>query len=314
MENLKNIDLAKFERKIKFNDITNIGQELKFQREFYNFMNPTQKLVLKSENEKTSFNLGKKLAEFIQVSTNSKIPVNLNNVPNGLSYDVLSNIEKNNINDNDGHNSVYSLNIYYDKIYYLFKLYGFIKEDYNIFILLNKYGLIAPNRKKDNINNLINKSNEIHKETNKNLIFNLKSGGILVQKKDIEYLLTNESNYIFLLNKDYYEFLLKPFNESMIVIQFKDFKKLLKSKFSLLKDIERKCLSLYLGHSTSFIDDILYNRSNEITLYTLEEILVYFELDKTDLFFFVQNRLNKYTQFNNKKVVIHRQKDIKKFN
>lgn len=100
----------------------------------------------------------------------------------------------------------------------------------------------------------------------------------------------------------------------MIVIQFKDFKKLLKSKFSLLKDIERKCLSLYLGHSTSFIDDILYNRSNEITLYTLEEILVYFELDKTDLFFFVQNRLNKYTQFNNKKVVIHRQKDIKKFN
>ncbi len=314
MENLKNIDLAKFEKKIKFNDITNIGQELKFQREFYNFMNPTQKLVLKSENEKTSFNLGKKLAEFIQVSTNSKIPVNLNNVPNGLSYDVLSNIEKNNINGNDGHNSVYSLNIYYDKIYYLFKLYGFIKEDYDIFSLLNKYGLIAPNRKKDNINNLINKSNEIHKETNKNLIFNLKSGGILVQKKDIEYLLTNESNYTFLLNKDYYEFLLNPFNESMIVIQFKDFKKLLKSKFSLLKDIERKCLSLYLGHSTSFIDDILYNRSNEITLYTLEEILVYFELEKTDLFFFVQNRLNKYTQFNNKKVVIHRQKDIKKFN
>ena len=31
MENLKNIDLAKFEKKIKFNDITNIGQELKFQ-------------------------------------------------------------------------------------------------------------------------------------------------------------------------------------------------------------------------------------------------------------------------------------------
>lgn len=317
MENFNNIDVSKFEKKIarsNINNISNIGQELKFQREFYNFLNPSQKLVLKSENEETSYNLGKEIAKFIEKLTGEKIQVNNKNVPTGLSYDVLNNIEKNNIIDNNGHKPVYSLDIYYDKIFYMFKLYGFIKEDYDIFSLLNIYGICPTASKRDSINEIIDKCNKNYSETLKNSSFNIATGGIFAFPEDIRYLIENDSNFTFLYNNEDYNFLLEHIDKPFAVIKFKDFRKIVISKFSKLSNIERKCLSLFLGQNTSFIDDILHYKTNVITLYTLEKILNYLELKHTDLYYLMKKRKEKNSQFNIKEVSIPKLPKQKLFN
>ncbi|MBQ8234887.1 MAG: helix-turn-helix transcriptional regulator [Bacilli bacterium] len=309
---MKNIDIIKFEKIINnrnLNNISNIGEELHFQRELYNHLNSTKKFVIKSENENTSFNLGKELAKCIENLTGKEIPVNDKGMPVGFSDEVLNNIEKNNINN--GRKPVYSLDIYYDKIYYMFKLYGFIKEDYDIINLLNKYGIKPSNDNKQNqMNEIIKDCNS--KYTN-NIAFNLQSCSIFALSNDINYLLENDSIYTFLYDKEKYKLLLTITDKPFTVIQFEELKKIMKSKFATLSNIEKKCLSLYMEQSSSFIDDILNHKIKYITLHTLERICDYLDLKDTDIYYIMKKRKENNLKFNIREIAIYKFPKLKYF-
>ena len=66
----------------------------------------------------------------------------------------------------------------------------------------------------------------------------------------------------------------------------------IKKEYKKLSLLERKTKSLDLHKPSSFIDDLLNNNVERITLETLINILEDLDLTKTDIYFFAEKRLN----------------------
>lgn len=274
-------------------EIHNIGDELKFQREYYNYINKSKKLVLKNANEHSSFYLGLKLAEKFSELTGIEILLSdKSNLAKGLSYEVLSNIEKNNyLKKKDtikNKKNVYNLNIYYEKMYYMFKLYGFISDDYYIFELLKRNHInINNDNMKIRIKSIKENCQVSHKNDSNGTFYNVE---VLIN--EIEELLNNK-NIMFLNTKEYYKDIIKYKNikDTMVVISFIQLHKNVKNEFKKLFPLQRYCISLYLGRETTFIDTIINDKISFCSYETTSKLLQLLELDNTDFYYFIQKRI-----------------------
>lgn len=127
----------------KLEKIESIGNELRFQRDYYNFKNPNNKLIIRADTSKRSLFLGTVLQEFL---TNNFEYMNFQKQTNRENYgeygtgeDILYAIEHGKLKTpRQKRNEIYNPNAYYLRMYSLFKIYGFL-DDYNIVMLLHKY-------------------------------------------------------------------------------------------------------------------------------------------------------------------------------
>ena len=65
------------------------------------------------------------------------------------------------------------------------------------------------------------------------------------------------------------------------------------NKFELLSTYEKRCKSLDFGKETYFIDDIIDNKIEFIEFETVKKILEYLGLKKSDMYYFIQKRIDK---------------------
>lgn len=73
-------------------------------------------------------------------------------------------------------------------------------------------------------------------------------------------------------------------------LNFSKIRKKLKEEYNKLNIIERKTKSLDLHKPTNFLDDLLNDKIEYITLETLLYILEDLHLEKTDIYFFAKKR------------------------
>lgn len=258
----------------KVTEINTIGDELRFQRDYYNFKHSSSKLIprIATRGTKSKF-LGKVLENFLDTNFEyMKVPKKAdreNYGEYGTGEDLLYAIEHNRLKS--GRNKKqekYNPNAYYLRMYSLFKIYGFL-DDYEIIMLLDRYN-IEPRFEKteEELYRLKKKCFNEYKENPNKKAFNMKLAYISTSYYINEEIL-EKSNEINFISDEYQELLDLVKNKKGRNWIFRTFKKQLLNYFKDLTKIERKCLSLDLGKETSFIDDILQNKIYYITYDTL---------------------------------------------
>lgn len=297
----------KVEDYITVKKVNTISEELIFQREYYNFKCEDEEDTLEIKNyydDRTGLALGEEIALLIENKNEIVIERNKDtNVPKKLSKEVFKQIEEPKIvkdKYNQKRNEVKTLNNYYSIMYYMFKLYGFL-DDYEIFQLLNKYNIKPKNEKmKKQVEKLKEICNEEYQEKKP---FRLGYYNIVFNKEYVinfcnEY---NAEKYL-LLGQDNIE---KYENGGNPSLKLDKIRNIIKEKYSLLNDIERKTKSLDLHKPTSFLDEILNDKIDLITYDTMMNILEDLELVNTDLYYFLNKETMKKddTPKGNKRIV-----------
>lgn len=283
----------------KLTEIKNIGDELRFQREYYNFKNSPNKLTPKIYKGRNSKYLGEVLKEFLcnnfEYMNEQEQYYDENKGEYGANETMLYDIEHNRIRASKEKDcGKYNIDSYYLRIYSLFKIYGFL-DDYEIIMLLDKYN-INPSFKQSEIEIKTIKEKCFNDYSNnpKKSSFSLRF--CMLNNRHIEQELKNKYKDLkHICFKEYDE---KILNGTFTSICFRNLKAILLEKFNKLTDIEKKYTSLELGKETNFIDDFL-KRNNEhnakdkiyITLETLSRIINYLELNNTDLEFIVNKKM-----------------------
>ena len=297
----------KVEDYITVKKVNTISEELIFQREYYNFKCEDEEDTLEIKNyydDRTGLALGEEIALLIENKNEIVIERNKDtNVPKKLSKEVFKQIEEPKIvkdKYNQKRNEVKTLNNYYSIMYYMFKLYGFL-DDYEIFQLLNKYNIKPKNEKMEK---QVEKLKEIcNEEYQEKKPFRLGYYNIVFNKEYVinfcnEY---NAEKYL-LLGQDNIE---KYENGGNPSLKLDKIRNIIKEKYSLLNDIERKTKSLDLHKPTSFLDEILNDKIDLITYDTMMNILEDLELVNTDLYYFLNKETMKKddTPKGNKRIV-----------
>lgn len=286
----------KLENYITVKEVNSISDELRFQREYYNFKCEDKKDELKisySLKENNGKVLGDEIALLIEDITGNEIERDKKtNIPKNLSESVFKNIEKPKISNNKykrlDNKEVRGLNTYYLIMYYMFKLYGFL-EDYDIFELLNKYGIEPKtDEMKEQAEILKTKCNEKYKNKRP---FDLGYYNIVFRREDvIDFCREYEETKYKLLGQDNIERYRKCYNNSLKLSKIRN---IIIDEYIKLNDIERKTKSLDIGKPTNFIDELLKGDANIMTNDTMMKILEDLKLTNTDLYYLLDKEVRR---------------------
>lgn len=290
----------------KLTEIKNIGDELRFQREYYNFKNSSKKITPKIYKGRNSIYLGDKLKEFLNENfeyMQEERYDDENKGEYGANETMLYDIEHNRIRASKEKDcGKYNIDSYYLRIYSLFKIYGFI-DDYEIIMLLYKYGINPKfNQSKIEINKIKERCFNEYKENPKKACF------------DFEYWNVNFAPILFKENIQKFDELSITNPKTIEIIKsgrrhiaFSKLKKIVIQTFTELSSIERKCLSLELGKETNFIENLLKRNIKYITLETLQRIIDNIkELKNTDFEYIIKRKSEKHKIFINKEKIYNR--------
>lgn len=269
----------------KVTEINNIGDELRFQREYYNFKNPSKKLIIRKTigvNEKTGEHKSEFLGDVLQNFLDNnfeymKIPKKTdreNYGEYGTGEDILYAIEHNKLKSNkEKNNEKYNSNAYYLRMYSLFKIYGFC-DDEQILYLLEKYN-IKPRFEKTRIE--VDKI----KENIKSQFFELEFASISISFDEFEEINKNKSNFID-----------TPFRVTESRLYTTNIKKVMIERLKKYDTpLERKCLSLEIGEETEFLDNMIENKIKFVRCKTLLKLLKYLDLENTVTNYILKKRM-----------------------
>ena len=297
---MKNLD-----EELKSIKIQYIGDELRFQRLYYNCTHDKQ-IELGDCNAKGNYRvLGVEVAEYMY---KNKIVRKENN--NGISDKVLKTIEGNNyiIYDDtckNNNSSVQDPSTHYFEIYCMFKIYGYL-DDYDIFKLFEKYNVLGEIELLRKDNGLLPAKKEVllkkiekykkscnleYKENDEKIPIDLLNPQIIINPyKMLEFLQEILKCKNILSNKKIFENMLSHSNHSPNMIYFKSFRNIMLEKFNCLSDFQRKCVSLDIGKPTNFIEDVLNSNEIYVTLETILKILEYLNLKDSDMYYLISNK------------------------
>ena len=285
--------------------ISTIGEELRFQREYYCFKNNIH-LPLKIDNNKINNikTLGQVLSEFMDKNLND------DNSEYATNYDILYAIEN---GKSKKRGEKYNVGTYYVRMFFLLKLYNFL-DTKTILELLNKYK-VEPrfeSSKRFEIMIMENESleNNIQRgELDKIININIKDKKIRLSKE--QYL-----NF-FNFSKDELDYIEKTENkhENTTLYTIKNGKiikkqgqgfiqygydwsveyKQLAEKMKKLSEIERYYTSLELGKETTYINDFINDKLQNINLRTMMKTLEYFKNDNTSMYQILAKMKNNFS-------------------
>lgn len=299
----------KKEKNLKLEDmkIIYIGDELKFQRLYYN-QTHSLPIELGDCNAKGNYEvLGVRLAELLYEND-----IIEKEKEEGISEKVLKVIEENNYkifptckNDNS---SVLDPSTHYFEMYYMFKIYGYL-DDYDIFQLFKKYDVLAELEKMKKYNEVLPKKKEIllkkieqykkncileYEEKNEKIFTDLKFPTIIVDINDMRTFLQEDiENIEFLSNKKIFEDEIYIQRHSNHPLRFPRFRKIMLENFKNMSEFQKKCVSLEIGKETGFIADVLNDKISYVTLETIQKILRYLNLQNSDMYYFINKRIQK---------------------
>lgn len=272
----------------KVTEINNIGDELRFQREYYNFKHSSKKLIprIATRDTKSEF-LGDVLRDFLDNNFEYMKTPKKTNRENygeyGTGEDLLYAIEHNKLKSNRKKmNETYNPNAYYLRMYSLFKIYGFL-DDFEIIFLLNRYN-IKPRFEKTKI--------EIKKiiDAYKNLIKIVRLKNMFDFKEECSISINSmELMNFFREDSKKDEPLLEYINDDKEKIRynmkFTKAKQIIIKKLKTYSTLERMCMSLDIGKDSTFLENIINEKVDSFTLETLYKLTEILELKNTDLGF-----------------------------
>lgn len=278
----------------KITEINNIGDELRFQREYYNFKHSSKKLIPRvatrvnaETGEFKSKFLGDVLQDFLDTHFEyMKTPKKTdreNYGEYGTGEDLLYAIEHNKLKSGrDKKKEMYNPNAYYLRMYSLFKIYGFL-DDFEIILLLNKYN-IKPrfDKTKIEIQKIIDNYKQLTKMLRVKDLFDFKEKcNIHIQSSELyrifkEDLKKDNPRFVYLNDSE------KEFRSNM---QFTKAKKIIIEKIKTYSLIDRKCISLEIGKDSNFLEELINEKIDSFTFETLYRLTNFLELKNTDLGF-----------------------------
>lgn len=274
----------------RIKDISTIGKELRFQREYYCYKNNVS-LPLKANSKKIDSmqTLQEVLYDFMQrnLGDNSEL---------ATSYDVLYAIENGKCKKKS---EKYNANTYYLRMFFLFKLYNFLDSD-TILELLESYN-IQPNytfskeilskiQQDNSVENLLRKG-----KMGKVIKINVKSKKIMLSKEQYINIFNCTKNELMeienLEQESNHGKIIKVENKSEKQIKeyygkvplflgyiWNNEQKELRNKMKKLSKIERYCLSLELGRDTLYIQNFIDDKLQNINIDTILKTLKYFNM------------------------------------
>ncbi len=284
--------------------VASVGDELRFQREYYCYKNNVSlplKIISKDKDRDERETLQDILYNFMNKHFKD-------NSEYATSYDVLYAIEN---GKSKKKNDPYNANSYFLRMFCLFKIYGFLDSMTILELLKETYGLEPSFETSKNIirnlesnytlENLIN-----NREKGKTIRINIKEHKVRCSKDtylkfcsekervEINNLYDNnlKKQHYSIVYKDGLQMQKKEINNSEDLIMYAyDFlteKKMLQDKMKKLSNIERYCISLELGRDTSYIDSFISNMLQNINIDTLLKTLEYFNM-KAEKFYNILN-------------------------
>ena len=273
----------------KFNtkiiEIKTIGDELRFQREYYNFKNSPKKYTRKTNSGEKSQFVGDKLKEhllnnFETYKQKDKWNSRDNLGEYGTNESVIYAIEEGHYRRTE--NVTFYPERHYLRMYSLFKIYKFL-DDFEILTVLKKYNITPDFEKSIKEKEKIKKDiiNCFYKEPQKQLyklLYTRTTNNVekLFNENEIKNVCNNKKLIKKLLSINNYRNLPANFNW------------LLKEKFKCLSNIDKKCLSLDLGKETAFVDNILQENIEYLSFETIFKIIKYLNIEDTDFYNWIQ--------------------------
>lgn len=285
----------KKEFKPRTKKVTTIGEELRFQREYYCYKNNVSlplriNSTVKENDERDS--LQDILYKYIlkEYGNNSEL---------ATSYDVLYAIENGKCKKK---NEIYNANAYFLRMFCLLKMYNFL-DGYSIMELLqNKYNLkpsfetskIITKKLEDNYsiqNALLDGKKE------KIIKANIKLGIIFCAKDTFLKFTTKEEriqmgieqiNHCKKIFKGFFnaeEAMKNPEEWTSEKYNFRKEKQTLIEKMKRLNQIEQYCTSLELGRETTYIQDFINDNLRNISIETFLKTLEYFNMQEEKLYY-----------------------------
>lgn len=271
--------------------VTNIGEELRFQREYYCYKNNVS-LPLKVDSTDKKRDERKSLQNVLGNYMDDRFE---NNSEYATSYEILYAIEN---GKSKKKSDPYNPNSYFLRMFCLFKIYGFLDDITILELLKDKYKL-EPSFESSKIildkikqeNSLLN---QILKGSNGEIIkINIKLGMIFCSKDTFLKFTTKEErikqgNAQCEHIKNLFPFMNLEKENSKDLCSYKyNFTKereRLKSEMKKLNEIEQKCTSLELGKDTTYIQYFISGKLRNISIDTLLKTLEYFKMEKENLY------------------------------
>ncbi len=277
--------------------VTTIGEELRFQREYYCYKNNVS-LPLKVDSTDKKRDERESLQNVLDNYMNDRFE---NNSEYATSYEILYAIENGRSKKKI---DPYNPNSYFLRMFCLFKIYGFL-DDITILELLKDRYKLEPSFETSKIildkieqeNSLLN---QILKGSNGEIIkINIKLG-IIFSSKDTFLKFTTEDKRIK-QGKAQYKHLKKIFDSAEIEFKhdykdedweswcssnynFVEEREKLKEEMKKLNEIEQKCTSLELGRDTTYIQNFINGDLYNISIDTLLKTLEYFKMKNEKLY------------------------------
>ncbi len=278
--------------KPKTKKVTTIGEELRFQREYYCYKNNVS-LPLKIDSRDKTRDERESLQDVLYDFMDRNFD---NNSEYATSYDVLYAIEN---GKSKKKNDPYNPNSYFLRMFCLFKIYGFL-DDITILELLKQRYKLEPSfesskrilAKIEQENTLLN---QILKGTNGEIIkINVKLG-IIFCSNDTFLKYTTKDERIK-QGKAQYEHCKETLHmikledtsnykdedwESWCSSRYKfvEERDTLREKMKKLNETEQMYISLELGRDTTYIQDFISGKLKNISIDTLLKTLKYFKME-----------------------------------
>lgn len=266
--------------------ISSIGEELRFQREYYCYKNNISlplKIDSTDKNRDERKCLQDVLYDFIYRNCG-------NNSELATSYDVLYAIEN---GKSKKKSDPYNPNSYFLRMYSLFKIYGFLDDMTILEILKDKYKLEPSFESSKKIIRTIEEENSLLNQINKNNVgeiikINIKLGIIFISKDTFLKFTTKEER--IKTGNAQYEHIKKLFPFMKIEkgnaedwcsykYNFTKEREILKDKMQKLDILERQCISLELGRDTQYIQEFISGTLHNISINTLIKTFEYFKME-----------------------------------
>lgn len=292
----------------KTKKVTNIGEELRFQREYYCYKNNVS-LPLKIDSKDKNRDERESLQDILYNYMNDRFE---NNSEYATSYSILYAIEN---GRSKKKSETYNPNSYFLRMFCLLKIYGFLDSITILELLKDKYKLEPSFESSKNIIKDLEKNYTLEKlilnrEKGKAIKINISYGRVMFSKDTALKFANNELKdeidklYNKVLEEEQYSYHYKNGNliektkiensedTARFGYIFEKEKKILQNKMKKLSQIERYCTSLELGRDTSYIDSFISGTLQNINIDTLLKTLEFFSM-KDYTFYNVLNILKR---------------------
>lgn len=276
--------MKKFNPKTK--NVSTIGEELRFQREYYCFKNNISlPLKVDSTSVEEKKTIGDILFEYMEKNLGDNNELN-------ASYEILYAIEN---GKKKKKGEKYNAGTYYLRMFCLFKIYNFL-DDETIIELLERYNIFPSFQDTKAIYEKIIKSISVGNymqrgDLEKIVHINIKHKRITISKEQATNWLNYSKEELKLIERAekqksikwcYKEGeITKKEIDSILYLGYdwrKEYDELVE-KMKKLSKIERYCTSLELGKDTSYIDDFIVDNLQDIRLDILLKTLTYFKMN-----------------------------------